>query len=154
MAHQRPLCGPRDDSRVSLALMPFRPFGGLRRLMPVDLQKHLIPRCFALYSPHPFWLDSEYKNHTTLYSHAKTLANQGSQMSKSIAADAKMTRLIVRSPGGSAAAILKPHSICGVTPVPAHGPVPVMPHGPRRGVAAAGPGDISSFLLRVWSSNY
>ena len=29
MAHQRPLCGPRDDSRVSLALMPFRPFGGL-----------------------------------------------------------------------------------------------------------------------------
>ena len=42
----------------------------------------------------------EYKNHTSLYSDTKTLANQGSQMAKSIAADAKMTRLIVRSPGG------------------------------------------------------
>ena len=88
-------------------LCPFGHLGGLRRLMPVDLQKHLIPRCFALYSSPPFWLDSEYKNHTTLYSHAKTAANQGVQMAKSIAADAKMTRLIVRSPGGSAAAILQ-----------------------------------------------
>ena len=49
----------------------------------------------------------EYANHTTLYSAPKLLANQGSQMAKSIAADAKMTRLIVRSPGGSAAAILR-----------------------------------------------
>lgn len=154
MAHQRPLCGPRDDSRVSLALMPFWPFGGSAASCRHDLQKSLGTRRFVLYSPSRFGAVPEYKNHTTLYSGTKTLANQGSQMAKSIAADAKMTRLIVRSPGGSAAAILKPHSICGVTPVPAHGPVPVMPHGPRRGVAAAGTGDVSAFPLRVWSSNY
>ena len=65
-----------------------------------------------------------------------------------------MTRLIVRSPGGSAAAILRAAFDMRLTPVPAHGPVPVMPHGPRRGVAAAGTGDISSFPLRGWSSNY
>lgn len=49
----------------------------------------------------------EYKNHTSLYSGTKTAANQGFRMAKSIAADAKMTRLIVRSPGGSAVAILQ-----------------------------------------------
>ena len=101
----------------------------------------------------PFWLDSEYKNRTTLYSHAKTAANQGFQMAKSIAADAKMTRFIVRSPGGPAAAILRAAFDMRLTLVPAHGPVPVMPHGPQRGVAAAGTGDVSSFPLRVWSSN-
>ena len=118
------------------------PFGHLGAPPPSCrrvLQKSLGPRRFALFSPSRFGAVPEYKNHTTLYSGTKTATNQGVQMAKSIAADAKMTRLIVRSPGGSAAAILKPHSICGVTPVP------VMPHGPRRGVAAAGTGDVSSF---------
>lgn len=127
------------------------PFGHLGAPPPSCrrvLQKSLGPRRFALFSPSRFGAVPEYKNHTTLYSGTKTATNQGVQMAKSIAADAKTTRLIVRSPGGSAAAILKPHSICGVTPVP------VMPHGPRRGVAAAGTGDISSFPLRGWSSNY
>lgn len=65
-----------------------------------------------------------------------------------------MTRFIVRSPGSSAAAILRAAFDMRLTPVPAHGPVPVMPHGPRRGVAAAGTGDVSSFSLRGWSYYY
>lgn len=133
------------------------PFGHLGAPPPScrhDLQKHLIPRCFALYSPSRLGPVLEYKNHTSLYSGTKTAANQGVQMAKSIAADAKMTRLIVRSPGGSAAAILRAAFDMRLTPVPAHGPVPVMPHGPRRGVAAAGTGDVSSFSLRGWSYYY
>ena len=67
----------------------------------------------------PFWLDSEYKNHTTLYSHAKTAANQGFQMAKSIAADAKMTRLIVRPPGRLRRRLyFEPHLTCGSLPRP------------------------------------
>lgn len=146
MAHQRPLCGPRDDSRVSLALMPFRPFGGLRRPPAAVFCKKASERGVLRYIVRAVLGPVlEYKNHTSLYSGTKTAANQGVQMAKSIAADAKMTRLIVRSPGGSAAAILQAAFDMRLTPVPAHGPVPVMPHGPRRGVAAAGTGDVSSF---------
>ena len=65
-----------------------------------------------------------------------------------------MTRFIVRPQGGSSGGYTSAAFNMRLTPVPAHGPVPVMPHGPRRGVAAAGRGDISSFPLRGWSSNY
>lgn len=133
------------------------PFGHLGAPPPscrLVLQKSLGTRRFALYSPGCFGAVPEYKNHTSLYSGTKTAANQGFQNGQSIAAAAKMTRFIVRSPGGPAAAILRAAFDMRLTLVPAHGPVPVMPHGPRRGVAAAGTGDISSFPLRGWSSNY
>ena len=68
----------------------------------------------------------EYANHTTLYSAPKLLANQGSQMAKSIAADAKMTRLIVRPPRAApAAAILRAAFDMRLTPSsPRTGPSP------------------------------
>ena len=87
------------------------PFGHLGAPPPSCrrvLQKSLGPRRFALFSPSRFGAVPEYKNHTTLYSGTKTATNQGVQMAKSIAADAKMTRLIVRPPRAApAAAILR-----------------------------------------------
>ena len=86
------------------------PFGHLGAPPPScrhDLQKRLKMRRFALYCSGRFGADWEYTNHTTLYSAPKTAANQGIKNGQSIAAAAKMTRLIVRSPGGSAAAILQ-----------------------------------------------
>ena len=105
------------------------PFGHLGAPPPSCrrvLQKSLGTRRFALYSPSRLGPVLEYKNHTSLYSGTKTLANQGSQMAKSIAADAKMTRLIVRPPRAApAAAILRAAFDMRLTPSsPRTGPSP------------------------------
>ena len=65
-----------------------------------------------------------------------------------------MTRFIVRPQGGSSGGYTSAAFNMRLTPVPAHGPVPVMPHGPQRGVAAADTRDVPSFPLRVWSYYY
>ena len=80
------------------------PFGHLGAPPPScrhDLQKRLKMRRFALYCSGRFGADWEYTNHTTLYSAPKTAANQGIKNGQSIAANAKMTRLIVRPQGSS-----------------------------------------------------
>ena len=88
-------------------LCPFGHLGHSAAVCRCVQQKSLGTRRFAFYCLSCLGAEMEYANHTTLYSAPKLLANQGFQMAKSIAADAKMTRLIVRSPGGSAAAILQ-----------------------------------------------
>ena len=103
MAHQRPLCGPRVAGSYALsAIWGAPPPHAAMICKKASFRGVLRYIVRAVLGP-----VLEYKNHTSLYSGTKTLANQGSQMAKSIAADAKMTRLIVRSPGGPAAAILQ-----------------------------------------------
>lgn len=156
MAHQRPLCGPRDDSRVSLALMPFRPFGGLRRPPAAMICKKASDRGVLRYMVRAVWGQSWSIKIIHLY----TLAPKRRQI-KGFPNGQKYSRQRQNdtpySPppqGGSGGGYTSSRiQYAALSLVPAHGPVPVMPHGPRRGVAAAGTGDVSAFPLRVWSSN-
>ena len=155
MAHQRPLCGPRDDSRVSLALMPFRPFGGLRRPPAGRFAKKPRLEAFCVILFELFGggngVCKSYNFILRPQIACKSGFPNGQKYSRRRQNDTPYSPL----PGRLRRRLyFEPHLTCGVTPVPAHGPVPVMPHGPRRGVAAAGTGDISSFPLRGWSSNY
>lgn len=104
------------------------PFGHLWLCHPpaaVFWQKRLVPRRFALYSPPPGfgWIRS-IKIIQLYTPMPKRRQIKGSKWPKGIAADAKMTRFIVRSPGGPAAAILRAAFDMRLTLVPAHGPSP------------------------------
>lgn len=156
MAHQRPLCGPRDDSRVSLALMPFRPFGRLRRPPAGRFAKKPRLEAFCVILFELFGggngVCKSYNFILRPQIACKSGFPNGQKYSRRRQND---TPYSPPPQGGSGGGYTSSRiQYAALSLVPAHGPVPVMPHGPRRGVAAAGTGDISSFPLRGWSSNY
>lgn len=145
MAHQRPLCGPRDDSRVSLALMPFRPFGGLRRPPAGRFAKKPRLEAFCVILFELFGggngVCKSYNFILRPQIACKSGFPNGQKYSRRRQNDTPYSPLPGRFGGGYTSAAFNMRR----SSVPAHGPVPVMPHGPRRGVAAADTGNIPSF---------